>query len=180
MDVVAPLPDNNTGVLFIDYTSGGQRHTAEVRLPAGSNQAAAETAYAALKGPMAALLYSDDSVLGGRWRAAGSTVSLPISGSAAVGTQSGTGDDDRKPNFYSFTGRSSDGRRVRFTLFSRTVTPETIGWRMSPIPTLAQAVLTALQGSSVSARTISGNTPNWNSYVNFGSNSYYQRKARRT
>jgi len=177
---MAPLPTNNTGVLFIDYTSGGQQHTAEVRLPAGSGLTEAATAYAAMRDVMKAVLYPDDLIQGGRWRAAGGTVTLPVTGASAAGTGSGTPDNDRKPNFLSFTGRSSDGRRVRFTVFTRAVAPEADGWRDLTPNTSFQAILTALQSADVSARTISGNSPIWHSYVNTGSNSYFQRKERRT
>lgn len=177
---MAPLPDNNTAVLFMDYTSGGQKHTAEVRLPSGATSGSATVAAGVMAIVMKALLFPGDSITGARFRQAASSVSFPLTFSAVVGTQAGTPDDDNKPNFVSWTGRSTDGRRVRFTVFTRAVQPVLQGWRDTTPSAGEAAVLAALMDNDVDARTISGAAPIWNSYVNYGANAYYQRKARRT
>lgn len=177
---MAPLPDNNTPVLFLEYTSGGTNHTAEVRLPSTADPGSAAIAANALRTPLAATMLTADRIFGARYRAAGSLVSFPIAITATTGTIAGTLDPDLKPMFYSFTGRSADGRRVRFTWFTQYVDPKVDGWRDATPGTAFTAVLTALQGGSVDARTISGQLPIWNPYVNFGANGYWQRKTRRT
>lgn len=177
---MAPLPQNNTGVLFIDYTAGGQKHSAEIRLPSGSNSAEAVTAYNAMKGPLAARMYTVDSITGARWRAAGSKLSFPLAVTPQAGSVAGTPDVDNKTMFFSFTGRGGGGRRCRFTWFTPVISVTASGYRASPIEAVYLAVLDALRGPSVAATDIQGNTVIWNNYVNFGSNAYFQRKQRRT
>lgn len=177
---MAPLPSNNTGVLFIDYTSVGQRHSAEVRLPAGSGTTEAIAAYNALKAPMAGLMFSSDSITGARWRDAGQTNSFAIAVTALAGSNSGTPDPDRKPVFISWTGRGGGGRRCRFTLFTPFISLDAVGFRNNSPGPLENAVRTALLSAAVEARDIEGNTVFWNTYTNYGANSYFQRKARRT
>lgn len=177
---MAPLPDNNTPTLFVDYTSGGQTHTSEVRLPSGASSGSAAVAAGVMAIVMKALLFPSDSITGARFRQAGSSVSFPVTFTPVVGTQGGTPDDDNKPNFVSWTGRSIDGRRVKFTVFTRAVQPALQGYRDTTPSTGEQAVLAALTDNDVDARTISGQAPIWNTYVNYGANAYYQRKARRT
>lgn len=176
---LGPLPANNTSRVFIDYTAGGQKHTAEIRLPSGSSQATAETAAAHMAPLMAPFLWNTDSVYGARFQLAGSNVSFPISFTPVAGLQTPT-DPDRKPNFISFTGRSLDGRRVRFTLFTPAEDIDAVGYRDTTPSSYALAILNGLKHANVNARSISGANPYWNSYVNSGVNAYYQRKMRRT
>lgn len=177
---MAPLPDNLTPCLFIDYTSGGQKHTLLIRLPAAGNAATAATAYGVLAPLMAASMFASDAVTGARFRAANANISFPISVSAEIGDLGGTLDPDRKPNFYSFTGRGPDGRRVTWQFFTPAVDVTASGYRDNTPDTNQLAIISALQGSSVDARTVSGSDPVINGYTNFGANAYYQRKARRT
>ena len=177
---MAPLPDNNTPTLFLDYTSGGQNHTAEVRLPSAATTSTASAAAATIAAVMKNTMLTSDTIKGARFRAQGSTFSFPVSVTATAGTIAGTADPDLKPAFYSFTGRSSDGRRVRFTVFTNYVNTMTDGYRDATPAAAFASVLAALGSSGADARTISGLAPTWNPYVNFGNNAYYQRKTRKT
>lgn len=177
---MAPLPENNTPRLFIEYTEGGQEHVLELRLSSGSTTVEAVAAYTAVAPSMAALLFAADRVTGARFAAAGSNFSFPISVSAQTGSASGTADADRKPYFVSVTGRSTDGRRVRVTMFTQLALVETNGYKIVAPAGAFATWRNAVTGASADARTISGQVPVWNSYLNVGSNAYFQRKARRT
>lgn len=177
---MAPLPDNNTPVVFIDYTAAGVSHTAEIRMALGKGTSDAVAVYNALKGPMAAFLHTSDKVKGGRFRDVGSNVSFPLTVSAVAGTVSTALDPDNRPNFISYTGRSTDGRRVRFTLFSPYLNLSDNGYRTQSLSGADLTLYNAVTGNTVDARTISGGVPVWNPYRNNGSNAYFQRKIRRT
>lgn len=176
---MAALPVTNTARLFIEYTSAGHEHVAQIRLPLGSTQANAEAAYAAMAAVMAPFLHTTDRVVGARWAAAGSNLSFPITAASVVGTLGGTLDTDQKPEFISWTGRGGGGRRCRFTIFSVRPNPETVGWRNDNLSSQEAAVRSALQANPVNAVDISGQTVFWNNYVNYGYNAYFQRKMRR-
>ena len=126
------------------------------------------------------LLHTSDTYLGARFRLQGSTVSFPVASATGAGTSNFTLDPDMKPNFRSWTGRSIDGRDTRFTLFSPGLDLNVVGFRDNSPSAAELAVVNALESADVNARSISGLSVLWNGYVNYGSNSYFQRKARRT
>lgn len=177
---MAPLPESNTARLFIEYTVFGQEHVSELRLSSGSTSADAVSAYAVLAPLMAALLHTSDAVTGARFAAEGSNISNPLPVASEAGDQTTLPDADHAPNFMSWTGRSNDGRRVRFTFFTPLIDLSTTGYRQTSVTGDTLALMNAVQGATVDARTISGAVPVWNSYTNYGSNAYYQRQARIT
>ena len=177
---MAPLPDNGTPRLYIDYTSGGQRHTMDIRLAAGSTTADAVSAYAAIVPAMVDLMPLTDSVVGARFSASGSNLSFPLPVASEAGTNVDVPDPDNKPSFVSVTGRDALGRRVRVTFFSAYFDTSAYGFRLDNPTGLEAALHNAITGATVDARTISGAVPVWNPYLNVGSNAYFQRKARRT
>lgn len=179
-DKMAPLPENNTARIFIRYTSLGQEHEAILRLGAAGTTAEAGAIYSQFAPLIAALLPSSDAVLGARFQGAGSNVSFPLAGANPVNGSGVTPDTDNQPEFVSFTGRSSDGRRVKFTVFSPQWDPDTQGYRdIAPTGPWLD-LLNALRFPDATITTISGGTPLWNSYMNRGYNAYFQRKLRRT
>lgn len=177
---MAPLPANNTAVLFIEYTSLGQEHTAELRLPGTSGIAEAEAVYTAIAPAVAALLPNTDSVTGARYRARLSNVSFPLGVAPVTGTGGGAPDTDKRATFVSYTGRSADGRDVRFTVFTPFQDPDTNGFRIANPPGVTGTLLDELQALASQVRTISDGLIFWNNYVNYGFNAYYQRKLRRS
>lgn len=176
---MAPLPENNTGRLFIEYTSAGRAHTLLLRYPDevdGADAAGfAGPVIAAMKGVMA----SNDAVTGARFSAAGSNVSFPVAIVTGPGTGSAWTDPDAGAGFASWTGRSADGRDVKYTVFNTNVNPDTLGYRALVPGTVWQDFLDAIDEATVKPRTISEGIPFMNSYVNYGYNSYWQRKLRR-
>lgn len=177
---MAPLPANNTAVLFIEYTSLGQEHTAELRLPSTSGITEAQAVYADVAPTLAAMLPNTDSVTGARYRARLSNVSFPISVTPVTGTGGGAPDSDKRATFVSYTGRSADGRDVRFTVFTPFQDPDTNGFRIANPPGVTGDMLDVLLGLASQVRTISDGLIFWNNYVNYGFNAYYQRKLRRS
>lgn len=177
---MAPLPANSTPRAFIEYTVGGQEHVLEIRLAPGSVSGDASSAFGLLAPEMANFLHTSDAVTGVRFSQAGSNLSFPVAVTAVPGIQAVAPDPDHKPNFVSFTGRSSDGRRVRATMFTQYIDLSTVGYRDNTPSGDTLALMNAITGNELSARTISGLVPVWNTYVNYGANAYYQRKARRT
>lgn len=176
---MAPLPPNTTARLFIEYTSVGKEHTAELRLPVGATTADAEAVYDLMAPAMAAGMASNDSVTGARFSAAGSNVSFPLGVAPDAGNLDAVSDIDMRARFVSFTGRSVDGRDVRFTFFTPYVVADPNGYRQITPTGLAAGILAVLTGLGASIRTISGLQPIWNTYANLGYNAYYQRRNRR-
>lgn len=176
---MAPLPPNSTGRLFIEYTSVGQEHVAILRLGTSSTFSDANTVYDAIAPLMAATMDNNDNITGARYAAPGSNLSFPVSVTPHAGTQLVSQVPGEKPSFYSFTGRSTGGRRVRFTVFTPWVNGETDGFRDDTPHANLQDILDELQSNAL-ITAIDGGSPIWNTYVNYGYNSYFQRKQRRT
>lgn len=176
---MAPLPVTNTARLFIEYRSLNQEHVAQLRLINGSTLTDAQTLYGVFAPLMAALLFTSDAVTGARFSAQGSNLSFPIAVSPVTGTVGGTGDEDNRPEFISFTGRGLLGRRVRFTLFTPMQDPDTVGYRQTTPGGAYGAILDALNANTPPIVDISNNLPVWNAYQNAGYNAYFQRKRRR-
>lgn len=177
---MAPLAENLTPRLFIDYTSEGQQHVMQVRLAIGSGEPEAIAMYNAITGALAPQMWNQDSFRGARLSAANSTLSFPIAVDPVAGTNPFAPGVGKEPAFWSLTGRDTLGRRVRCTFFSPYVPqdeeyrdvvsaqPNINGWRNALIQTAG------------GARSVSGSPVVWNNYVNIGFNAYYQRKKRRT
>lgn len=173
---LAPLPPETTPRMNIRYTAAGQEHLAQVRLAVGSSSAAAVTAYNTIAPAMAAILPLADSVLGADYIAEGSTISNPLAVDPVDGEVSIPYDTDRVPVFISFTGRSSDGRKVKWSMYAPLTDTTSTGYRDNSPDSLLEDVRQAL--ITAGARTISGGTPVWHSYVNYGQNAYWQRQRR--
>lgn len=177
---MAPLPENSTTRVYIDYTSGGQAHTMQLRFDDGLTTDWATAANEIIV-EMLPMMHSTDSVTGVRYSPQGSNLSFPLPGvTLGVGASVAALDPDLKPNFVSFTGRSLDGRDVRVTFFSPVFDLKVEGYR-SPIGAGdVGSLFAAITSTEPNVTTISGGQPLWHSYANYGSNAYFQRKARRT
>lgn len=177
---MAPLNPNTTLRLLIQYTSGGETHVAECRPDGVTTYAAAQTYADGLIPLMKAVMANADQVTGAYVYLAGSNVSNPIVITTGAGTAGdGVINDQSKSAFASYVGRSLLGRRVRFTIFTLAaysfndtrVYYGVVGAVWSNLGTYLGAEATL-------ATAVDGNTTLWKSYVNFGRNSYFQRKYR--
>lgn len=98
--------------------------------------------------------------------AEGSNVRVPQSWGGLTEWGSNAGDDTNTPQFWSFTGKSTDGRRFRLELFGRqAVTSD--NYRVYAVDSTAiQDAIAALETTEPVFLTISGASPIFNQYAN--------------
>lgn len=177
---MAPLPDNLTARLFVDYTSGGTEHTTLIRLESSATSSDAATMYGLFTTATKAMMSPTDAFTGARFSAAGSNVSFPIAVSSVVGTASGGPfDPDKRANFISVTGRSADGRDAKIGLFTVWENPDIAGFRNDTPSGAEAAFVTWATTNAANLRSASDEQVIWNTYVNRGVSAYWQRKLRR-
>jgi len=175
-----PLEPSNTARIQVLYTSGEFEHTAEIRVattPSESSAAATAQALADLMGPAMA---TGDSTFEARLIPEGTNVYTALAHTPVDGSGAATGEVDvRESAFISFTGRSNDGRRTRFTLFTQRVGGiAKFRQSYSEAASVFTDILDFLGEQSPVVTTISGAESHWHQYVNFGFNSHFQRKQR--
>lgn len=189
---MAPLPQNNTARLWLDYTSRGIQHSAMVRFGPGANPSTAEVFAAQLADAMRQRMFIADSVLAARYSGPGTLFSFPIFFTPVVGVVTEAGNvwaQDPESTFLTIPGRSSfSGRDVRFCQFTAVVTPTwptdnryepgdaavVDTWRIN-----ITELLSTGGTESTPAVAIDNNIPTWYNYVNISQNAYWQRKQRR-
>lgn len=175
---MAPLPPSNTPRLFYDYLQGTTTHTMMVRHDVGSTVSNVDLQVDEFLNAISALLVTT-TISAVRAAAAGSDITLPVV-SALVGTVYGTGTaspitDARQ---FSFTGRSTAGRRARVEVFGANAAP--VDYRVTPteLPAI-QTALDALANDPDVFEAIDGlSGVVWNQYMNFGLHDHYVKKAR--
>lgn len=186
---MAPLPENSTDRVFLDYTSMDISHTLELRItPAGG---ATPIDYAnTYSAWMVQRMLTTDSVQGARFQAAGSNFSLPLPFTPAIGViAADIGNrwiEDPESAFLSLIGRGrTTGRRVRWTLFTparTTLWPEDNRYNpgdAAPIDTFRQNFASLADAAGIAPLlTVGGDLVNVYGYVNAGKNSYWQREQR--
>lgn len=184
---MAPLPPNSTTVLFIDYTTGRNEHTFQVRPAAGQTNDDIDGAVRAFLDALAFLLPNEWRVTGVRRRAAQSNITLPWSlttTEAFIGsnTQSDLAEVE-EPKEFVWVGRGqTSGRRVELSLYG-ILKPTPVAYRHFRGEVNQQYVddtLAVLQpefGDSPFV-TIAGDSPLWYPYVNINYNSYWEREQR--
>ena len=175
---MAPLPENNTAVLFVDYDTCGEPHQLQCRM------ADASTVTEAMDGVNAFLTALGNShrlmtITGARHRAALATVTTDVvwTGAATYGIGAGTHDESAK--FYDFIGRSAGGRRVRVGIFGAIIGVEGEDYRLaaSSDPAFSGA-LAVLVGAIDHFVAIDGLPASWKPYVNLGQNAYWRNHIR--
>jgi len=175
---MAPLPHNNTALLYVDYTTSGKQHVLPCRFSTASSIANAMSAVdgfltafgAALK------LWTID---GARAQDVGTNVSYPVTWTGAATYGSGAGTTDETAVYFDFTGRSIDGRRVKVTTFGAASVASNGNYRVAAGESAAiDAVLAVLIGFNDEFVTISGLPAVWNNYANQGVNAYWTKQIR--
>ena len=177
---MAPLPSNNTGVVFLDYSVAGESHTVQIRY---ADPSTAVDAMDTLDDILAAAAASfrQITIEGARHRAEGSNVTLPLTWTGAATYGSGGGSRFETAYYMDFIGRSPDGRRVRLSLFGLAVPADTIGedFRLSTSDSGVVAnVVTVLNTATTTAVAIDGGEPVWYDYANIGTNAYWRNRFR--
>lgn len=190
---MAPLPENGTARVFIDYTSATVQHTIEFRLGEGASSVSALTVANRMVTVLKQRMTTADSFIAARFQDEGSNFSLPIAFTPTAGVVPFDGGspwwlEDPESAFISFIGRgSATGRRVRWEYF----TPiKTFPWpsdnrynvgEQAVIDTLRTNFAAAVAESDSTGDqivTIGGDIPVVYGYVNIAKNAYWQRKQR--
>lgn len=173
---MAPLPPNNTAVYEVFYTTSSEQHSTQVRTDAVS-PAAFGTFFDSIMDALSPNLFSlvIDEVT---FRPALSTISNPVTTGIEGNTYGSlVASTLEKPQYLSFVGRSSGGRRNRMTFFG--LTDLGTNFRVSAGEFASVDAVTAiLNGATGIGIAIDGLETIWKSYANAGVNSYWQRKLR--
>lgn len=177
---MAPLPANETSVYFVDYSFQGHQHTAEFRVTDTTSPATAIPVVQAYLAALETLMVGSWTILGARFRAKNSTISLPAQAPTQPLVANVTLNDWQTPRFVSFVGRGkASGRRVRFYMYGLFFdTPQNyrLGANADQRFTNARLVLDN-DGENI-LTTIAGDAFRLNAYENVGFNSYLERKLR--
>lgn len=180
---MAPLPENNTAVYFLDYTFGdGQAHTAQLRGGTGATEGDLAGVFESILNELEPDRPPSWTITGARYREALSSITLPAVVVPTINAGTGTELDAQDyPRFYTWVGRgSTSGRRVRLFLFGLDIPlPPDYRYTITEA-TFAAEVRTILVTASAAdvVATIAGDRPTWYNYVNAGFNSYWEREQR--
>lgn len=177
---MAPLPSNNTDVLFLDYTTSGESHTLQLRFDTHASVSDAMTSMDLFLTAVDPLIYVL-TVVTARHRAFNSTVSLPVAWSGAATYGSGAGPHYASADYVDFVGRSQNGRRVRAAVFGAISNADTSGndfrFASSANADVAAAVA-ELNAPSDRWLAIDNFKPTWYAYGNLGNNAYWRNRIR--
>ena len=176
---MAPLPTNNTAVLFVDYSTCLENHTVQMRYASDSSASEAMTALDAFLTGLDVTL-NEVTILGARVRDEGSNVTYPVTwtGDATYGASAGT--HEKSAWFIDFVGRSIDGRRCRIEMFGAVAAFDGTqhDYRIETDNTTVAAALAALEANGSAPCSISGLAVNWHQYANLGVNAYWRNRIR--
>lgn len=188
---MAPLPENSTARLFLDYTSMGVNHTVMIRLPSDATLGGIQQFAIDIADALRTRMLETDSFFAARLSNVGSDFSFPITFPVLPGILTVAGNvwgQDPQSTMLSIVGRSySTGRRVRLQFFSpvsSTSWPDDNRYNpgdSAPVDTFRTNVIGTLNGggiSGVQAVAIDNTAPGWYPYVNISQNAYWQREQR--
>lgn len=162
---VAALPPESTARAFWVYHTVGQDHTISARCDGALTDAEVSSHFSAFIDAMAPLLFAGLFVKMER-SDLGSNVRVPAVYTGTTEWGISEGDPDEAPFFFSFTGKSADGHKVRAEIFGRGRSSGD-NWRISEVDDSSIAdALTELRTSSAFWNTISDVGAIWNSYAN--------------
>jgi len=172
---MAPLPPNSTPRYKIFYTGNGVQHSQEWR--SHLSPLAFTSMVEAFWDAMDPLLFATtiDDV---QFAADGSNIFNSVT-SGIVGNTYGSGSTTitNLPNFISFIGRSSDGRRLRVYWYNTNAIGVDFRFVAGENADI-DATIAALVSAAGGIVTIGDLAPVWKSYANAGLNAYWQRNAR--
>ncbi len=177
---MAALPENNTGVYFLDYTFNGEERSMQFRHAAGTTVPQLGFYVSQFVNALGPLLCEGWAITGARYRAEGSNVTLPTEAPATPADSNILLSPVANPRFVTFTGRgSTSGRRVRIFVYGLVFnTPDDYRFNVGENSTLAAARTELDSANSGYFTTIAGDDPLWYLYFNVGYNSYHERKQR--
>lgn len=176
---MAPLPSNNTGVFYLDYTTEGQDHTLQIRFGTGSSALEAAGVADAFLTALGTNIYVW-TINGARVRDVGTNVSYPVTWDGDTTYGSGTEGAYATAQYGDFVGRSIDGRRCRIAVFGLKgiVDSTDDNFRFASSTAYVAAALAALEALPECPVSISGEPVNWQQYMNTGINAYWRNHIR--
>lgn len=190
---MAPLPENSTMRVWLDYTSVGVPHSLMFRPSSNPDPTEAEQMGTALANHLSNIMLSSDSVYAMRMALPGSDFSvplqlIPVQGVITPGNSTWLEDPDSAQ--ISITGRSTaSGRDVKWSFF----TPYNFGaaWptnnryqagspgALAAFRTLFDGFVAGNNAVSIPVVAIDNATVGLNGYTNIRKNGYRQTKQRR-
>lgn len=176
---MAPLPESNTARAFLTYQTQGRNHTLMARIDGAMSDGDVSEEMSAFIDALAPLLAASTFVKFER-ASLGSNIRTPAtwSGLTSWGT-GGSGDDEQAPLFYSFTGKSADGRRARVEMFGRNTAPNE-NWRVTTGANAdIAAAVAVLEGPEAVWNSISDLGVFWNQYANQSISQHWVGEARK-
>lgn len=186
---MAPLPQNNTRRVFLDYTSNGVAHTMMLRLPPLTGTA--DSYAAGYATALAAYMRDSDSFFAARYGDQGADFTLPLDFTPVeglLGPETNVWNQDPESAQLSFVMRGlTTGRRARVEFFNCVAfTPWPADNRYNPTE---QATITSMltdftdlaeQGGELPLVTIANDFVSIYGYVNIRLNAYWQNQQRLT
>lgn len=177
---MAPLPHNNTSLIYVDYETCGENHTLQMRYAAGGSVSDAQQVVDNLFTAMSPVLQLV-SIIGCRNQLIGTTVSFDVPWGFASGYGGSVGTHEKSAYYMSFIGRTIQGRRLRFNFFGLTGPVDGTGhdyrYDRSSLA-VVDDVLTELELNSASCVAIDGLNASWKQYANIGVNAYWRNHIR--
>jgi len=180
---MAPLPSNNTAVLYIDYTTGARQHTFQCRY-IEATPANAILAVGSFLDALKLVLTAGWRVLAARTRAVGAVITLPTTLSpflTSFAGDSGQGlDGFNEAREFVWVGRGLQaGRRVEVSLYGLVLgTPNDYRYEAAGGPPSLANARTQLGVAPNTFSTVSGEAALWYPYVNVNYNSYWESRSR--
>lgn len=177
---MAPLPSNNTDVLFVDYNTCGEDHTAQVRFNDDGSVTEAmsllDTVLTALSSRLRLI-----TIVGARVRAAGGSITVPVTWAGDPTYGGSAGVHFESAYFCDFIGRSDLGRRVRLAIFGfnspADITNDDFRVTAAEDSGVEDAIA-ALNAATGVAIAVDGIHANWYPYANIGTNAYWRNHIR--
>lgn len=180
---MAPIAEDNTGRVFVDYKANGREHTVSFRYAgAGAPSAGFLTQVSGLMEDVNFAMPSDYTLIGASYASQGTNVRLPITvdGTGFAGAQGLNA--GAAPAYLTAVGRSLEGRRWRAFWLGVTYNATLVGgvttdYRVTAAENANVATLVAdLTASDVVA--IDAADISYYSYVNLGFNAHWQKAVR--
>jgi len=158
------------------YNNGRDDHAVTVRYAEGSLGAAEEELHVFLT--QFSDLMAETTVVSAYIAPAGSDVFNPVVWPGSTVYGAGVMPEISRTFAYSFTGRSSTGRKSRLFLFTVPSVSDA-SWRiLSSESADVAAAVAALNTSSAGFKAIDGSQPLWHGYANVGQNDHWLDEVR--
>lgn len=173
-----PLPESNTGRLYVNYLFGADAHTVQFRQLSPFTKNDTIGWAAAWLGTWVALFQAAVEFHSADWSDMGSDIRNPVPWTPITGTAATLTDPTNRSRSMTFVGRSPDGRKLRIFFYGGKFGPDaTYRVLTTEDPTLNGAIQD-LNGLDSRVGTISGSAPIFKPYVNIRNNAYWQTELR--